>query len=115
MVEDNTPEVVTGWNIQLYDIPYICRRLDRVLGEKLMKRFSPWGLVTEDEVYIQGRRNISYDVGGITQLDYLDLYKKFTYTNRESYRLDYIAHVELGQKKLDHSEFDTFKDFYTKG
>ena len=115
MVEDNTPEVVTGWNIQLYDIPYICRRLDRVLGEKLMKRFSPWGLVTEDEVYIQGRRNISYDVGGITQLDYLDLYKKFTYTNQESYRLDHIANVELGQKKLDHSEFDTFKDFYTKG
>ena len=112
---DNTPEVVTGWNIQLYDIPYICRRLDRVLGEKLMKRFSPWGLVTEDEVYIQGRRNISYDVGGITQLDYLDLYKKFTYTNQESYRLDHIASVELGQKKLDHSEFDTFKDFYTKG
>ena len=115
MVEDNTPEVVTGWNIQLYDIPYICRRLDRVLGEKLMKRFSPWGLVTEDEVYIQGRRNISYDIGGITQLDYLDLYKKFTYTNRESYRLDYIAQVELGQKKLDHSEHDTFKDFYTNG
>ena len=81
-----------------------------------MKRFSPWGLVTEDEVYIQGRRNISYDVGGITQLDYLDLYKKFTYTNQESYRLDHIASVELGQKKLDHSsEFDTFKDFYTKG
>ena len=115
MIEENTPEVVTGWNIQLYDIPYICRRLDRVLGEKLMKRFSPWGLVTEDEVYIQGRRNISYDVGGITQLDYLDLYKKFTYTNQESYRLDHIASVELGQKKLDHSEFDTFKDFYTKG
>jgi len=115
MIEDNTPEVVTGWNIQLYDIPYICRRLDRVLGEKLMKRFSPWGLVTEDEVYIQGRRNISYDIGGITQLDYLDLYKKFTYTNQESYRLDHIANVELGQKKLDHSEFDTFKDFYTKG
>ena len=115
MIEDNTPEVVTGWNIQLYDIPYICRRLDRVLGEKLMKRFSPWGLVTEDEVFIQGRRNISYDVGGITQLDYLDLYKKFTYTNQESYRLDHIANVELGQKKLDHSEFDTFKDFLYKG
>jgi len=115
MIEENTPEVVTGWNIQLYDIPYICRRLDRVLGEKLMKRFSPWGLVTEDKTVIMGREHITYDVGGITQLDYLDLYKKFTYTNQESYRLDYIASVELGQKKLDHSEFDTFKDFYTKG
>jgi len=112
---NNTPEVVTGWNSKLYDIPYIVRRIDRVLGEKLMKRLSPWGLVTEDEVYISGRKNISYDIGGISQLDYLDLYKKFTYKTQESYRLDYIAEVELGQKKLDHSEYETFKDFYTKG
>jgi DNA polymerase elongation subunit (family B) len=112
---DNTPEVITGWNSKLYDIPYIVRRLDRILGEKLMKRISPWGLVTELETYIAGRKNISYDIGGVSQLDYLDLYKKFTYTNQESYRLDHIANVELGQKKLDHSEFDTFKDFYTNG
>jgi len=112
---DNTPEVITGWNSKLYDIPYLVRRIDRILGEKLMKRLSPWGLVTEDETYIQGRKHISYDIGGISQLDYLDLYKKFTYKAQESYRLDYIASVELGQKKLDHSEFDTFKDFYTKG
>ena len=115
MIEDNTPEVITGWNTELYDIPYLVRRLDRVLGEKLMKRMSPWGLVTEGEVYISGRRHISYDIGGISQLDYLKLYKKFTYKAQESYRLDYITEVELGQKKLDHSEFDTFKDFYTKG
>ncbi len=115
MIEENTPEVITGWNSKLYDIPYIVRRLDRVLGEKLMKRMSPWGLVTEEETYISGRKYLSYDIGGISQLDYLDLYKKFTYTNQESYRLDHIANVELGQKKLDHSEFDTFKDFYTNG
>jgi DNA polymerase elongation subunit (family B) len=115
MIETNTPEVVTGWNSELYDIPYLVRRIDRILGEKLMKRLSPWGLVTERETYIAGRKHISYDVGGITQLDYLNLYKKFTYKAQESYRLDYIASVELGQKKLDHSEFDTFKDFYTKG
>jgi DNA polymerase elongation subunit (family B) len=115
MIEENTPEVVTGWNIELYDIPYLVRRLDRVLGEKLKKRMSPWGLVTERETIIMGRKHISYDVGGITQLDYLNLYKKFTYKAQESYRLDYIASVELGQKKLDHSEFDTFKDFYTNG
>ena len=115
MIEDNTPEVVTGWNSELYDIPYLVRRIDRILGEKLMKRISPWGLVTERETIIMGRKHISYDVGGITQLDYLNLYKKFTYKAQESYRLDYIASVELGQKKLDHSEFDTFKDFYTKG
>lgn len=111
----NVPDVITGWNIQLYDVPYICKRLNRVLGEKLMKRFSNWGLVTEGETYIQGRKHTTFDVGGLTQLDYLDLYKKFTYKAQESYRLDYIAEVELGQKKLDHSEFDTFKDFYTQG
>jgi len=115
MIEDNTPEVVTGWNSELYDMPYLVRRIDRILGEKLMKRISPWGLVTERETIIMGRKHISYDVGGITQLDYLNLYKKFTYKAQESYRLDYIASVELGQKKLDHSEFDTFKDFYTNG
>jgi len=115
MDTNNTPEVITGWNIQLFDIPYIVRRLDRVLGEKTMKRFSPWGLVSEKEIYISGRKFISYDVGGVTQLDYLDLYKKFTYSNQESYRLDHIASVELGTQKLDHSEFETFKDFYTKG
>ena len=114
-IEENTPEVVTGWNSELYDIPYLVRRIDRILGEKLMKRMSPWGLVTERETVIMGRKHISYDVGGVTQLDYLNLYKKFTYKAQESYRLDYIASVELGQKKLDHSEFDTFKDFYTKG
>ena len=110
----NIPEVITGWNIQFYDIPYICGRLYKVTGEKSMKRFSPWGLVTQGEVFITGRKHIVYDVGGITQLDYLDLYKKFTYKAQESYRLDHIAFVELGQKKLDHSEFDTFKDFYTQ-
>ena len=111
----DVPDVVTGWNIQLFDIPYICKRLNRVLGEKLMKRFSNWGLVSEGKIFIQGREHITFDVGGLTQLDYLDLYKKFTYKAQESYRLDYIAEVELGQKKLDHSEYDTFKDFYTHG
>jgi len=110
---DDTPEVITGWNLQLFDIPYIAGRLNRVLGEKMMKRLSPWGLVTQNETYIKGRKFTTYDIGGVTQLDYLDLYKKFTYTNQESYRLDHIALVELGQQKLDHSEFDTFKDFYS--
>ena len=111
----DVPDVITGWNIEFFDIPYICKRLQRVLGEKLMKRFSPWGLVSEGEVHIMGRTHITFDVGGVTQLDYMDLYKKFTYKAQESYRLDYIAQVELGQKKLDHSEYDTFKDFYTQG
>ena len=116
MIEENTPEVVTGWNSEYYDIPYLVRRIDRILGEKLKKRMSPWGLVTLKEVRDRyGNVRITYDVGGVAQLDYLNLYRKFTYKAQESYRLDYIASVELGQKKLDHTEFDTFKDFYTNG
>ena len=112
--ENNCPEVVTGWNCDLYDIPYLYRRIRSVLGEKVAKQFSPWGIVTESETTISGRTHIKYDIAGITVLDYLELYKKFTYTNQESYRLDHIAFVELGQNKLDHSEYDTFKEFYTK-
>ena len=110
----NLPEVITGWNSQMYDIPYLAGRINRILGEKSMKDLSPWGLVSQDEVYISGRKNITYDIGGVTQLDYLDLYKRFTYTKQESYRLDYIANYELGEKKLDHDEYDTFREFYTK-
>ena len=112
---DNTPDIVTGWNCNLYDIPYLCRRIDRVLGSKWKASLSPWNKVNEREITIMGRKNIAYEVVGVSVLDYLDLYKKFTYTNQESYRLDHIANVELGQRKLDHSEYDTFKDFYTEG
>jgi len=108
----NTPDVVTGWNVRLYDIPYLCGRISRIMGEKKMKLLSPWGLVSQDEAWISGRKFNVFDIAGLTTLDYLELYKKFTYKAQESYRLDYIAQVELGQKKLDHSEFNTFKDFY---
>jgi DNA polymerase elongation subunit (family B) len=110
----NTPDILTGWNINLYDVPYIARRVNRVLGEKWMKSLSPWGRANEREVYVQGRKNYAYDISGINILDYFDLYRKFTYTNQESYRLDHIAFVELGQRKIDHSEYENFKDFYTR-
>ena len=113
---ENTPDVVTGWNCEFFDIPYIAGRLNRVLGAKLMKRLSPWGLVTQNEVVKMGRKNFVVDIGGVSVLDYMRLYKWSPGTpNQESFRLDYIAQQELGQQKLDHSEFDTFKDFYTKG
>ena len=108
------PDVLTGWNVELYDIPYICGRLERLFGERELKMMSPWGMVKSEEIEIKGRTNILYNLMGINVLDYMDLYKKFTYTNQESYRLDHIAFVELGQKKLDHSEYENFKDFYTK-
>jgi DNA polymerase elongation subunit (family B) len=112
--DSHHPDVVTGWNCDLYDIPYLSGRISKVLGEKYVKKLSPWGIVNESEVSITGRTYTRVDIAGVTILDYLELYKKFTYTNQESYRLDHIANVELGQKKLDHSEYDTFKEFYTK-
>ena len=109
---ENCPDVITGWNVQLFDIPYIARRIDRILGEKFAKSLSPWKLISSREIFIKGRRQIAYDLPGISTLDYLELYRKFTYTNQESYRLDHICMVELGERKLDHSEYDTFKEFY---
>ena len=110
----NYPDVITGWNVQLFDMPYICNRIERILGDKFVKLLSPWRLVSQREIFIKGRKQFAVDTLGISTLDYLELYKKFTYTNQESYRLDHICNVELGEKKLDHSEFDTFKEFYEK-
>ena len=109
----HTPDILTGWNVNLYDVPYICRRVKRILGSKWMNSISPWNRANEREVYVQGRKNYAYDVSGVNILDYLDLYRKFTYSNQESYRLDHIAFVELGQRKVDHSEYENFRDFYT--
>ena len=111
----NTPEVITGWNCEMYDIPYLMGRIERIMGEKYAKRMSPWGICRRNEITIHGRPNIVYDIAGISVIDYLDLYKKSPATpNQESFKLDHIAMMELGQKKLDHSEYDTFRDFYTK-
>ena len=110
----NFPDILTGWNVDGYDVPYICGRLERLFGEKEMKLMSPWGIVKREEIEVKGREQIFYRMLGINVIDYLDLYKKFTYTNQESYRLDHIANVELGQRKVAHDEFENFKDFYTK-
>ncbi len=110
----NFPDILTGWNVELYDVPYICGRMERLFGEREMKQISPWGIVHREDMEIKGRQQIIYNIFGINVVDYLDLYKKFTYTNQESYRLDHIAFVELGQRKLDHSEFENFKEFYTR-
>ena len=95
----------------LYDVPYIARRVNRTWGEVDEESVSL--NQNESEVYVQGRKNYAYDISGVNILDYLDLYRKFTYSSQESYRLDHIAFVELGQRKVDHSEYENFKDFYT--
>ena len=106
------PDILTGWNVQFFDIPYLYNRICKVMGEKDAKRLSPWRIVGERKVTLMGRTLYTYDLPGISVLDYIELYKKFTYTNQESYRLDYIAHVELGERKLDYSEVETLHQLY---
>ena len=107
------PDVITGWNTEFFDIPFLINRVTKVLGEDRAKEFSPWGIVNSRSVYNHGRQQQTYDIGGVANLDYLALYHKFTYSRQESYRLDHIAFVELGEKKNE-NPYDTFKDWYTK-
>ena len=109
--EDNCPDVITGWNSNLFDMPYLITRTIRLLGENEHKRFSPFGLVNKRPIRFANREMTAFEITGVAQLDYLDLYKKFTYVTRESYKLDFIAQTELGHKKLE-SGFETFKEFY---
>jgi DNA polymerase elongation subunit (family B) len=106
------PDIVTGWNVNFFDIPYLRNRMDKVLGEKETKRLSPSGIFRERTVTIHNRPHTEFELVGMSTLDYLDLYRKFTYSMQESYRLDHIAHVELGERKLDYSEVETLHQLY---
>ena len=106
------PEIVTGWNITFFDIPYLVNRISKVLDEKAAKRLSPWGFISQRTTNIMGKTQTAVDIAGVSTLDYLELYKKFTYSQQESYRLDHIAHIELGEKKLDYSEYGSLHRLY---
>lgn len=110
--QQNYPDVITGWNTEFFDIPYMVKRIERELGETIASKLSPWGYINERKTFIKGNEEISYDIHGVSHLDYLALYKKFTYSKQESYRLDYIAEQELGENKKENPG-ETFKDFYT--
>ena len=107
------PDIVTGWNVEFFDIPYMVNRIKRVLGEDQAQKLSPWNILENRKLFVQGREYTIYSPVGVTVLDYLQLYKKFSYKMQESYRLDYIAHVELGEKKLDYSEDRSLAQLYT--
>ena len=107
------PDVITGWNTDFFDVPYLVNRIKKLFGESKMKELSPWGNVSSRKVFKQGRDQYCYDIMGVSQLDYFHLYQLFTYTKKESYKLDYIAFIELGEKK-DDNPYETFKDWYTK-
>ncbi len=111
--EKHYPDIITGWNTEFFDIPYICNRIKNLFGEDELKRLSPWNSVQMREVYQMGRQHQTYSIMGITGLDYYDLYRKFTYTNQERYTLDHIAFVELGERK-EGNPHETFREWYTK-
>jgi DNA polymerase elongation subunit (family B) len=106
------PDVISGWNIKTFDIPYLVNRISKLLGDEEAKKLSPWNRLSKREAFIMNREHTVYDIDGIATLDYLELYRKFTYSQQESYRLDNIAHVELGLKKLDFSEYETLHQLY---
>src|SRR5210317_1841784 len=101
------PDVVTGWNVRFFDVPYIINRMHRVIGEKLTKKMSPWEMVEQKSVRYKMKEMNTYEMTGISQLDYLDLFQKFGYSYgaQASYRLDHIAYVVLGERKLSYEEF----------
>jgi DNA polymerase elongation subunit (family B) len=109
-----SPDVVTGWNTRFFDIPYLVNRINRMLGETYVKRLSPWGMIDRQEITKMGRTQTAYELKGISQLDYLDLFKKFGYSYgpQESYKLDHIAHVVLGENKLDYDEYSNLHTLY---
>ena len=97
--EENCPDVITGWNSNLFDMPYLIARIERILGSGEHKRLSPFGLVNKRPIRFANREMTAFEITGVAQLDYLDLYKKFTYVTRESYKLDFIAETELGTEQ----------------
>ena len=107
------PNIITGWNVKFFDIPYLFNRFKYIMGEEYLAQFSPWGVVTGGTSLSLGynRTQNYYDILGVDVLDYLDLYRKHTFVRRESYKLDYIGEVELGEKKTE-NPYDTFKEFY---
>lgn len=108
------PDIITGWNVQLFDISYLSTRILKVLGEKALDECSPHRHITQFEVpYAKGRTQLAYNWLGISVLDYMDLYKKFSYKVQESYALDFIAKEELGKQKIKHG-YGSFKEFYSK-
>jgi len=108
------PDVVTGWNVEYFDIQYLLTRVTRLLGEETTKKFSPWGQIRPQSRTFFGKDQRTYQISGISIIDYMDAFKKFGYKYgpQESYKLDHIAHVVLGEKKLDYSEYGNLNALY---
>ena len=113
-IKSDYPDIITGWNVQLFDIAYLSSRIQRVLGDRALQECSPHGVITSREVpFARGRTQLAFSWTGIAIIDYLDLYKKFSFKVQESYKLDNIAKEELNDEKIKH-DYGSFKEFYTK-
>jgi len=107
MWDKESPDIMTGWNIDTFDIPYLVNRASKLFEDRKnpYKLLSPWRKLREYKMFGLGGQELqTYEIYGVETLDYLAMYRKFTYVNQESYRLDHIAFVELGERKLDYSE-----------
>jgi len=108
------PDVITGWNTKFFDIPYLVNRFRKILGEEETRNLSPWKYISERQTNINGRKLIAYGLVGIESLDYIELYKWYAPggKSQESYRLDNIAQVELGEGKISYDEYDNLHVLY---
>ena len=110
------PDIVTGWNVEYFDIQYIITRMINMFGEEWVKDLSPWRNIRPQGREFFGKMQNTYQIGGMAVVDYMDCFKKFGYKYgpQESYKLDHIAHVILGEKKLDYSEYGDLTTLYEK-
>ena len=107
------PDVVSGWNIKFFDFPYLVNRINRIYGDEKAAKFSPWGKIDGYDVEFKGKQQKCYDIMGVAMLDYYELYRKYAPNpNQESFRLDHIASTELGERKLDYSEYGNLHTLY---
>ena len=109
--EHISPDIITGWNVQFYDVPYLYSRIERVLGEKSAKRLSPWKMVYKRDILYNGTSQLAYDISGVAILDYMDLYIRYQ-PKQESNKLNYISYVELGEKKISYEEYGNLHTLY---
>ena len=112
--QENTPDVLSGWNIKFFDIPYLVNRFNKILGEDDTKKLSPWNMLSERKTVINGRELIAYEFVGVSFLDYIELYRWYAPAGKsqDSYKLDNIANVELGESKLSFDEYDNLHALY---
>ena len=108
------PDIITGWNVEYFDVQYIITRMKHLFGEEWVKDLSPWRNVRHKEREMFGKMQGTYQIGGMTVVDYMDAFKKFGYKygTQESYKLDHIAYTVLGEKKLDYSEYGNLNALY---